>query len=222
MSLVSIEDDDHFYISYLIENPMSYVLNVKKGNGKLEPALHRGWCRSICTRKKTDRLSPFTGQGYKKIASLSYKEVIAWFNTFNKSDEEISVCSKCSPNENIVPKSLPDTDLLDTHLEAEYLEGKNLSDEEILEKIRELSVESKKKPISSFRYERNRYIVQAVLRRAKGICDSCKEPAPFMRKTDGSPFLEVHHVQPLSKKGYDLITNCLAVCPNCHRKAHHG
>lgn len=55
--------------------------------------------------------------------------------------------------------------------------------------------------------------------RAKGICELCEKPAPFLDKY-GIPFLEVHHIIYLSRGGTDTINNVAAVCPNCHRKIH--
>jgi 5-methylcytosine-specific restriction protein A len=56
---------------------------------------------------------------------------------------------------------------------------------------------------------------------AKGICECCGQPAPFLDE-GGFPFLEVHHVKPLAKDGPDTIENAVAVCPNCHRQCHHA
>ena len=52
------------------------------------------------------------------------------------------------------------------------------------------------------------------------ICEECGLPAPFVRASDGTPYLEVHHRQPLASDGLDTVDNAVAVCPNCHRKAH--
>lgn len=60
-----------------------------------------------------------------------------------------------------------------------------------------------------------------VLNNSNGICEACLQPAPFVR-ADGSPYLEVHHLLPLSEGGEDTTRNALAVCPNCHRRLHHG
>lgn len=60
-----------------------------------------------------------------------------------------------------------------------------------------------------------------VLETAKGDCEMCKLPGPFVT-ADGDSFLEVHHVRWLSQRGSDTITNAVALCPNCHREAHYG
>jgi 5-methylcytosine-specific restriction enzyme A len=76
-----------------------------------------------------------------------------------------------------------------------------------------------KRATQSYEYCRDPHVVTFALRRSKGVCQLCDSPAPFNKK-DGSPFLEVHHIQPLSEGGEDTLSNCVALCPNCHRKIH--
>ncbi len=71
-------------------------------------------------------------------------------------------------------------------------------------------------------YIRNPDVVAEVLRRASGKCERCQEPAPFKRKKDDSPYLEVHHKKQLSAGGEDTVENATALCPNCHRNLHYG
>jgi 5-methylcytosine-specific restriction protein A len=71
-------------------------------------------------------------------------------------------------------------------------------------------------------FNRSPHVVAAVLDRADGHCECCKSAAPFKRAVNGKPYLEVHHKKWLSKGGEDTIENAVALCPNCHRKAHHG
>lgn len=71
-------------------------------------------------------------------------------------------------------------------------------------------------------YVRNPDVVAEVLLRADGQCELCKGSAPFNRKADGSPYLEVHHQVQLSKGGEDTVENAVALCPNCHRREHFG
>ncbi len=71
-------------------------------------------------------------------------------------------------------------------------------------------------------YKRNPDVIAEVLDRANGECEECGKPAPFKRASNGSPYIEVHHRVPLSEGGKDTINNALALCPNCHRKAHFG
>lgn len=71
-------------------------------------------------------------------------------------------------------------------------------------------------------YRRNPDVVAERLYIAGGICESCEQPAPFLRKKDNSPYLEVHHIIHLSDDGPDCLDNTEALCPNCHRERHYG
>ena len=71
-------------------------------------------------------------------------------------------------------------------------------------------------------FRRNADVVAEVMFRAKGRCEDCGREAPFKRKSDGSPFLEIHHIITLAEGGEDTVQNALALCPNCHRKRHYG
>lgn len=76
--------------------------------------------------------------------------------------------------------------------------------------------------VVSTAFLRNPDVVAEVLIRAKGKCDGCKNPAPFKRASDDTPYLEVHHRVHLADDGDDTVENAVALCPNCHRKAHYG
>lgn len=60
-----------------------------------------------------------------------------------------------------------------------------------------------------------------VLRQARGRCELCARPAPFVAE-GGLPYLEHHHVVQLAHGGSDTVENSIAVCPNCHRRLHLG
>lgn len=70
--------------------------------------------------------------------------------------------------------------------------------------------------------DRNPDVVAEVLLRARGTCEICKKPAPFVRASDGTPYLEVHHRVRLADGGDDTVENAVAICPNCHRQQHYG
>ena len=76
--------------------------------------------------------------------------------------------------------------------------------------------------VISHAYRRNSDVVAEVRKRAKGKCELCKKDAPFLRKSDGSPFLEIHHIVTLADGGADTVANAKALCPNCHRQMHFG
>lgn len=75
-----------------------------------------------------------------------------------------------------------------------------------------------KKTIS---YVRDPAVKAWVLEASNGICEGCDTAAPF-KGQDGLPYLEVHHVMPLSSHGSDTPANAVALCPNCHRRCHYS
>lgn len=83
------------------------------------------------------------------------------------------------------------------------------------------SMQPQKSSVTSVTYLRDPLVKAWVLKNAQGICEACSSPAPF-KKSDGHPYLEVHHLQPLSEGGSDTIENAIAVCANCHRRLHFG
>lgn len=71
-------------------------------------------------------------------------------------------------------------------------------------------------------YARAVEVKQYVLARADGKCELCLVPASFKRKSDGTPYLEPHHINRLSDGGLDHPDFVGAICPNCHRHIHFG
>jgi 5-methylcytosine-specific restriction protein A len=102
-------------------------------------------------------------------------------------------------------------------------ESFNLAPEERRKRLKNVrSTMPVTKQVSTIIFVRNPNVVAEVLHRATGSCEKCRQPAPFQKAKDNTPYLEVHHVIPLSKGGEDTIENAIAVCPNCHRKEHFG
>lgn len=75
--------------------------------------------------------------------------------------------------------------------------------------------------IQSKVYARSPAVVAYILQESKGSCEACFQSAPFISDA-GKPFLEVHHIVPLSDGGPDIPENCVALCPNCHRAMHYA
>lgn len=79
----------------------------------------------------------------------------------------------------------------------------------------------KKQAVRTLQYQRAPILKILAKDRAKGVCEGCLSTAPFTTNI-GDPFLEVHHIVPLSEGGQDIRQNVVALCPNCHRRAHHS
>jgi 5-methylcytosine-specific restriction protein A len=96
-----------------------------------------------------------------------------------------------------------------------------LSDEELHARAAKGSIQPDARLVAVRTFERNEYVAAAALRRSSGKCEMCGKAAPFIAKS-GAPFLEIHHRERLADGGADTLENTVAVCPNCHRKAHYG
>jgi 5-methylcytosine-specific restriction protein A len=98
----------------------------------------------------------------------------------------------------------------------------NDSPEERARRLKEAPKKPLRRTTTTTTYLRNADVVAEVLVRAQGECEGCKKEAPFAKKKDGTPYLEVHHVITLADGGEDTVENAIALCPNCHRRRHFG
>ena len=78
---------------------------------------------------------------------------------------------------------------------------------------------ARKVTLTGTAFIRDSYVAASAKKLAKGVCDLCKEDAPFL-SANNEPYLESHHIDWLSHVGADSIDNVVALCPNCHRKMH--
>lgn len=82
------------------------------------------------------------------------------------------------------------------------------------------SAKSPSERVALIRYRSN-CIRMYVLRRANGLCEACSVEAPFVN-AQNRPYLEPHHILRLSDGGPDHPKWVIALCPNCHRRAHYS
>lgn len=116
-----------------------------------------------------------------------------------------------------------------THIEIEDGSPTSLSKGDLFEKAKQSSPtksagtprNSPSSASSGRSYPRSEVVKKFALKEADGICQGCGEEAPFIDES-GMPFLEVHHLHRRSDGGPDDPENVLAICPNCHRRVHHG
>ena len=107
-------------------------------------------------------------------------------------------------------------------LAAEVAASLKLSNGDRVKRLADAPKVPERIQIISVGFRRNADVIVTVLLRANGVCEMCKANAPFLRRSDGSPYLEVHHSVPLGQGGQDTVENAVALCPNCHREVHHA
>ena len=114
----------------------------------------------------------------------------------------------------------PVLDIEEWAIEVMEKEAVTLSNTELYKRVKAVKCESRKpRTVETKVYDRDPYLKELVKRIAEGKCQYCGETAPFIDK-NGEPYLEEHHVTWLARGGSDTIDNVVAVCPNCHTKAH--
>ena len=114
----------------------------------------------------------------------------------------------------------PVLDIEEWAIEVMEKEAVTLSNTELYKRVKAVKCESRKpRTVETKVYDRDPYLKELVKRIAEGKCQYCGETAPFIDK-NGEPYLEEHHVTWLARGGSDTSDNVVAVCPNCHTKAH--
>jgi predicted HNH restriction endonuclease len=111
---------------------------------------------------------------------------------------------------------------IESDLSAEVKKSLNDSTKERKDRLDSASEYPETIQVISKGYRRNADVIAEVLFRANGVCESCNSKAPFIRKKDDTPYLEVHHKKTLATGGKDTVKNSEALCPNCHRQKHFG
>lgn len=106
-----------------------------------------------------------------------------------------------------------------TKLDRAELDASQLTPEERKRRMDLAPALPTRRQVTTWVYDRDPNVRAERRLAANGICGGCNQPAPFARK-DGTPYLEVHHIKPLSELGEDKLHNTIALCPNCHRKTH--
>jgi len=69
-------------------------------------------------------------------------------------------------------------------------------------------------------YARDPRVRREVERRANGRCEFCG--AIGFSRTNGTKYVETHHIIALANDGVDRVTNVIGLCPNHHKEAHFG
>jgi len=116
----------------------------------------------------------------------------------------------------------PDAAAVELVLEERIAKSLRDTPEQRRARIAESSPVPLRASVAATIFVRNHDVAAEVLLRAAGICESCRQPAPFVRRSDGTPYLEVHHRIRLADGGHDTVENAIALCPNCHRREHYA
>lgn len=230
-----------------IENPNGFFITPKKKDSYV---LHHVGCHHIGSPLWDGSVDDSRGTQHsttssKKTCSTDPNELLNWLADRNLSYSACNHCVDVSNPNNIEPSSsaikrmdgwiatlnewmevqLDEEEIPEDENENFYNEvSQSLQDDKTARQSRLAVAPKIPERISSktTSFRRNPDVVAEVLLRAEGKCESCLQPAPFARASDGTPYLEVHHRIMLSVGGEDTVANAIALCPNCHRAAHYA
>ncbi|WP_435608086.1 HNH endonuclease [Pseudomonas knackmussii] len=177
---------------------------------------------------KPDHDSP---RGFQS-KTVSLEDVQRWESAGGVSSEELEriflasepMQMESAPNRELaIPIQLPESlEQLEEMLQAAVQDSRSLSHAARRNRLASSCPQPRQIQVQTSAYMRNADVIVEVLERANGKCEVCREQAPFLRASDRSPYLEVHHIIPLALGGHDTVTNAQALCPNCHRRFHYG
>lgn len=221
---VVFENNDDKYQAWLNSNPSGFILSFKKTSPDKFMALHRGICYSISKYDKRHAYGAFTEGEYIKVCSDTIAKLDDWIShNLSKEAKITRRCKKCNPDDiDSFKKSIKLKNISDEEFSQSLVDSKNRTAEQRRERLSKSQKKPTQKAVITYVFNRNPDVVVEVLSRADGVCEQCNSKAPFVRVSDNTPYLEVHHEVPLAKGGDDIVENALALCPNCHREKHFG
>lgn len=146
-----------------------------------------------------------------KVNPVKFRAILAKY--------EAILLAMTETGNNAIPAFLSD---IESNFNEQVNKAKNGSQEERRKRLSRANKRPRKVSTLVYVFERNPDVVAEVLSRARGYCEGCNAMAPFTRKSNQTPYLEVHHKVPLAEDGEDTVENAIALCPNCHRHRHFG
>lgn len=111
---------------------------------------------------------------------------------------------------------------------AELHQAKGAVEKEVDLKLMDVEVvKPAKKPKVTYGWNRDRVIVEQVLKADKYLCEIDPHHKTFIARKNDEMYLEGHHLIPISRqddfaKSLDVYANIIGLCPNCHRQLHFG
>lgn len=161
--------------------------------------------------------NPVPADDFKSFISINNRGSITYIDSDQWKRLKWIINQK---NPGIFPNTIsPDIAILEKEFDKDVHEFSSKSTEQLKKSAEKKRSQVNPIIVQSKMYYRTPVVAAYVKRRAEGKCQLCGREAPFVDQ-NGEPYLECHHIEWLSQGGEDSIDNCVALCPNCHRKMH--
>jgi len=158
------------------------------------------------------------GSGRALEYRMGRHEFINWIkpddNLIMATDGEKIFVHKISDNSK---KPLQDITQDDDTLENIY---ENMDTDALRKRAEAAKGKPGKREAKTTQYDRDPAVRAFVILRSKHHCERTGCDYEGFKKTDGTKYIQVHHIIPLAEDGEDSIMNAIALCPNCHAEAH--
>lgn len=216
MTIETIAGDDSYYFDWLGRRPSGYVANTPRSFDSGYYTIHHATCPYINLNRSYEH-GAFTERQYIKIVSDDLRSLL--HHTEKEGFVGCKPCSRCKPEFNRDDRSeVNRTDSFQREVAYSFA----LSQKRRRERLAAAPQSPGQRLTVIREFVRNPDVVAEALFLARGKCQSCGNQAPFLRTSNRSPYLEVHHRLPLAEGGLDTVENAIALCPNCHRREHFG
>jgi predicted HNH restriction endonuclease len=215
-------NNDIEYLKWINQNPHGLVINTLKGKPINNRVLHHSYCSSITKLTGKAKAGGFTERNYIKVCAPSFASLGEW-SKINDNKSFSSKCGNCfSESQNEDEQDVVLSKEISKILSRKIADAMELDEASL--RFKSSKYPKKPRVVTSVTkvFDRNPYVIAIALKRAKGDCELCYKPAPFPRKSNNTPYLEVHHKIRLADGGDDSLDNVIAICPNCHREEHFG
>jgi 5-methylcytosine-specific restriction endonuclease McrA len=213
------------YLSWVKRTPKGYVLTTTRKIPLGYMSLHRASCGKISAYTRDMARGAFTERKYIKVCASSPQSLIAWIQSQGGAGFSMQ-CKFCKPafvtNPRLSKIRRTNLQAVVDSFEAKVLRASLDDPKSRRRRLKNAPKKPSKRVVRTTVFQRSSDVVAEVRLRARGKCERCKKLAPFARFSDGTPYLEVHHIIHLASGGDDTVANALALCPNCHREAHFG
>lgn len=129
--------------------------------------------------------------------------------------------------EKVFIHKLTSNDTTDTEDQTAYEEiitktYKQIDPNLLIKRAKSANPKPKEQETTTTVYVRDLGVKAYVLARSRYKCEMPRCSYVGFEKTDGSLYIEEHHIISLAEGGEDIISNAAALCPNCHAKAQYS
>lgn len=122
--------------------------------------------------------------------------------------------------EKVVSTTAPGTSKPAAPTAADIAKAAQAAAKRIMARAKKANGKPKTHKVNRIEFIRDPSVAAGALIRANGKCEMPGCTCALFQKESGTPYLEAHHITPLSEGGDDTLANAAGLCPHHHRVLH--